>query len=58
MVTFAAYTGIRPGELFALRLDDLGKDTINVRRSTDSKTRTVGATKNSGAREIVYPRIA
>src|ERR1700685_4089089 len=46
MVTFAAYTGIRPGELFALRLDDLGEDTINVRRSADSKTRTIGPTKN------------
>jgi integrase len=45
MVTFAAYTGIRPGELFALRLDDLGEDTI-------------GPTKNGRAREIVYPRIA
>jgi integrase len=58
MVVFAAYTGVRPGELFALRLDDLGKDTINVRRSADSKTRTVGLTKNGRAREIVYPHVA
>ncbi len=58
VVTFAAYTGIRPGELFALRLDDLGEDTINVRRSADSKIRTIGPTKNGRAREIVYPRIA
>lgn len=58
MVTFAAYTGMRPGELFALRLEDLGKDTINVRRSAESKTRTVGPTKNGRAREIVYPHVA
>jgi integrase len=48
----------RPGELFALRLDDLGEDTINVWRSADSKTRTVGPTKNGRAREIVYPHMA
>ena len=55
LVTFAAFTGIRPGELFALRFDDLRVDTVHVRRSADSKTRTIGPPKNGLPREIVYP---
>jgi integrase len=54
MVTFAAYTGVRPGELFALRFDDLDA-TVHVRRAADSKTRTVTSPKNGQARTIVYP---
>lgn len=59
MVTFAAYTGVRPGELFALEWDDLAGSSIYVRRKADSRTRTiVPYTKNGRVREIVYPSIA
>jgi len=58
MVTFAAYTGVRPGEMFALRLSDLGASTLHVRRAADSKTRTIGPTKNGRQREVVYPQPA
>jgi integrase len=30
LLTFAAYTGLRPGELYALRHDDLGAQTLEV----------------------------
>jgi integrase len=55
MVTFAAYTGVRPGELFALRFDDLDGTVLHVRRAADSKTRAITAPKNGQSRTIVYP---
>jgi integrase len=58
IIRFAAYTGVRPGELFALEHDDLGGDTITVRRAADSRTRTIGLPKNGRARTIVYPQAA
>ena len=35
IVIFAAYVGVRPGELFALRRDDLGQDEVAIRRNLD-----------------------
>lgn len=54
MIRFAAHTGVRPGEMYALRFTDLSADTLVVARSADSRTRTVGLTKNGRARTIVY----
>lgn len=54
VIRFAAETGIRPGELFALERHDLIDDsTCAIRRAADSKTRTVTAPKNGRARTIV-----
>jgi integrase len=58
MVTFAAYTGVRPGELFAVEFGDLDGTTVHIRRAADSKTRTVTSPKNGRARDIVFPRQA
>lgn len=58
MVTFAAYTGVRPGELYALEFDDLDGTSVHIRRAADSKTRTITSPKNGMAREIVFPRPA
>lgn len=55
LLVFAAYTGLRPGELYALRLEDLGVDTLEVRRAADSRTRTVTMPKNGRGRTVVYP---
>jgi integrase len=55
LLTFAAYTGLRPGELYALRHDDLGAETLEVRRAADSRTRTLTLPKNGRARTVVYP---
>lgn len=55
LVRFAAETGLRPGELFALRWDDLDPraGVVYVRRAADSKSRRVGPTKNGREREVV-----
>lgn len=59
MITFAAWTGVRTGELFALRPEDLVGDTLLVRRSADSRTRTVKPhTKNRLQRTVVLPEAA
>ncbi len=58
IITFAAHTGMRPGELFALEHADLGGDTLTVKRAADSRTRTITAPKNGRARTIVYPEAA
>jgi integrase len=57
MILFAAYTGLRPGELFALTRQDLAATEIRVRHSLS----TVGElkrTKNGKARTVVLPRPA
>lgn len=60
MIRFAAETGVRPGELFALRHSDLDvkAGALYVRRAADSKTHTVTTPKNGEAREIVLSRRA
>lgn len=55
IIRFAAYSGVRPGELFALEHDDLGTESIAIRRAADSRTRTVGLPKNGRARTITFP---
>lgn len=58
IVLFAAYTGVRPGELFALELGDLDGTNLHIRRAADSKTRTITTPKNGHGRTIVFPRPA
>jgi integrase len=55
MILFAAYTGLRPGELFALRRSDLRGDAIEIARAADSKTRTIDLPKSGRTRTVVYP---
>jgi integrase len=50
-----SYTGLRPGELYALRHEDLGVETLEVKRTADSRTRAVTLPKNGRARTVVYP---
>jgi integrase len=57
MILFAAYTGLRPGELFALEWRDLSKNEIHVPQSLS----TVGELKrpkNGKVRTVVLPRPA
>lgn len=54
-VLFSGYVGLRPGELFALRRDDINGAFCNVERSLDSKTRTIGLPKNGKARVVTIP---
>jgi integrase len=58
LLVFAAYTGLRPGELYALRHDDLGAETVEVKRAADSHTRALTLPKNGRARVVVYPEKA
>jgi integrase len=60
MITFAAETGIRPGELFVIGHEDLKQaDGIAViRQAADSKTRRIKAPKNNQAREVVLSHAA
>ena len=55
LLIFAAYTGLRPGELYALRYDDLGVETLEVKRAADSRTRSITPPKNGRGRTVVYP---
>lgn len=60
LIRFAAFTGIRPGELFALEHSDLNArdGTVTVRRAADSHARVVTTPKNGRPRVIVYPEEA
>lgn len=60
MIRFAAETGVRPGELFALQWDDLNPDAgeLYVRRAAESKTRTIGPPKSGKPRTVVLSRRA
>jgi integrase len=54
MILFAAYTGMRPGEVFALQWDDVRGDEVHVRRNLD-RTGNLKLPKNGQARRIVLP---
>lgn len=53
MIQFAAWTGIRSGELQALQWQDIGTDTIWVRRSR-KQDGSLGKPKNGLEREIAF----
>lgn len=57
LVLTSAWTGIRPGEAFGLRLADVNFDSglVTVARSVDGKTGVVDLTKNGEERTIVIP---
>ncbi len=54
MILFAAYTGMRPGEMFALEWRDLAATTINVRQNL-SRAGELKRPKNGKARTIAFP---
>jgi integrase len=53
MIQFAAWTGVRAGELQALRWEDVRPDTIMV-RSARKRDGTIGPPKNGKTREISF----
>ena len=53
----SAYTGIRPGELFALQHADIRDNELVISRAVRSNTRTIGPPKNGRSRTIVLPEI-
>lgn len=52
MIQFAAWTGIRAGELHAMRWDDIEGDSVWVRRSRKTDG-SIGKPKNGRERKIV-----
>jgi integrase len=58
MVLFSGYVGLRPGELFALRRDDVQGQMATIERALKSKTRKVGDTKTHRSRTVIVPPIA
>jgi len=57
MIIVAAYTGIRPGELFLLKHDDIDSEDLWIRRSLNS-SREIVLPKNKTTRKIVLPPAA
>ena len=53
MIQFAAWTGLRQGELFGLQWGDVGTNTIQVRRSRKLDG-SLGLPKNGSTREVMY----
>lgn len=60
MVQFAAYTGLRPGELHGLRWADvdLARELVRVERQFSPKANTFTAPKNGSAREVYLTPLA
>jgi integrase len=54
MVLFAAYVGLRPGEMFALERSDVGRDEVRIRHNLDG-TGTIKVPKNGLERIVVLP---
>lgn len=55
LILFAAYTGIRVGEVLAVEHSDLRGDRLVVRAAMNAKTRIRDTPKNSLVREVVFP---
>ena len=51
-IQFSAYSGVRPGELFALEYADVAGSLLHIRRAARSRTRTIGPPKNGTQRTI------
>ena len=58
MVLFAGYVGLRPGELFALRQDDLRGQLATIERSYSSHSHQITTPKNGRARTVIVPPAA
>ncbi len=54
MILFAAYTGMRPGEIFALQWGDIGASEVHVRQNR-STTGQLKRPKNGKSRRVVLP---
>jgi integrase len=54
MILFAAYVGLRPGELFALERKDIVGDEVLIRRNLDG-TGQLKAPKNGRERVVILP---
>lgn len=57
MILFSGYVGLRPGELFALRRDDVHGQMATIERARSS-TGEIGPTKNGKARTVIVPPAA
>lgn len=57
MILFAGYVGLRPGELFALRRDDVEGQMCTIGRSLSS-TGEIGPTKTGRSRTVIVPPLA
>jgi integrase len=53
MIQFSAWTGVRAGELHALRWEDIGRETIRI-RGARKRDGSIGKPKNGREREIAY----
>lgn len=53
MIQFSAWTGLRAGELHALRWDDVGEEAIRV-RAARKRDGEIGRPKNGKEREVAY----
>ena len=58
MVLFAGYVGLRPGELFALQRANVAGDLCLIERALESKSGTIGPTKNGRSRTVTVPPVA
>ena len=58
MILFAGYVGLRPGELFALQRANVAGDLCLIERALESKSGTIGPTKNGRARTVTVPPVA
>jgi integrase len=56
-VLFAGYVGLRPGELFPLRRDDVQGQLCTIERSL-SRAGEIGPTKNGRPRTVIVPPVA
>jgi integrase len=57
-ILVSAYTGIRPGELFALERADVRETELVISKAVQSSSRTMGPPKNGKTRIIALPEIA
>lgn len=57
-ILVSAYTGIRPGELFALEHGDVRPDELVISKAVQSRTNTIGPPKNGLTRVITLPDVA
>jgi integrase len=58
MILFSGYVGLRPGELFALPRANVAGDLCLIDRALESKSGTVGPTKNGRDRTVTVPPVA
>lgn len=54
MILFSGYVGLRPGELFALRREDVSGQLCVIERSL-SRTGEIGPTKTGRSRTVIVP---